>query len=266
MATRDQQARIDQVSWYHEFDFGGGLQARSRTPDIENHRSLWRFIEQNLEAVDFRGKTVLEIGSWDGYWSFYAERRGAKEVLASDDLTQNWADGQGILLARELLNSGIEVRQNLSVYELSSLGRTFDIILCLGVYYHLMDPLYGLAQMRHCCHSGSLLLLEGDLVREGMAPNEVRLNYESHLPAFLPAVPVFAKLLQAAYFTVSSQSFILPPPRMRKARWYRRARPIQEPYLNRAFTVCRPFEGTNDCHPYEPPFGLKAYDERFRSA
>ena len=112
MAAREQQARIDQVSWYHEFDFGGGLQARSRTPDIENHRSLWQFIEKNLEDVDFRGKTVLEIGSWDGYWSFYAERRGAKEVLASDDLTQNWASGEGILLARELLNSGIEIRQN----------------------------------------------------------------------------------------------------------------------------------------------------------
>src|SRR2546427_7379454 len=131
------QEEIDAVIWYHEFDFGNGLVARSNTPDVAYHRRSWRFIERQLAAVDFHGKSVLDIGCWDGYWSFYAERRGAASVLASDDVTQNWADGRGLPLARELLGSNVEIRQDVSIYDLSSLNRQFDIILCLGVFYHL---------------------------------------------------------------------------------------------------------------------------------
>ena len=40
-------------------------------------------MEQQLDAVPFHGKSVLDIGCWDGYWSFYAERRGAASVLAT---------------------------------------------------------------------------------------------------------------------------------------------------------------------------------------
>jgi len=88
------QAEIDSVAWYHEFDFGNGHTARSRTPDVAAHRRLWNFIEEGLSRIDFRGKTVLDIGCWDGYWSFYAERHGAASVLATDDLSQNWSTGE----------------------------------------------------------------------------------------------------------------------------------------------------------------------------
>jgi tRNA (mo5U34)-methyltransferase len=63
------------------------------------HRQIWAFIEQQLATVDFRGKRVLEVGSWDGYWSFWAERHGARSVLATDDLSQNWSAGRRRLFA-----------------------------------------------------------------------------------------------------------------------------------------------------------------------
>ena len=73
------------------FEFPNGLVARSNTAeDIGSHRRIWSFIEKELDKIDFAGKTVLDLGCWDGYWSFYAERRGAKHVLATDDRTQNW--------------------------------------------------------------------------------------------------------------------------------------------------------------------------------
>ena len=266
MNAPERQAEIDQIHWYHEFDFGDGLKARSKTEDIANHRRLWQFIETNLDAVDFQGKTVLEIGAWDGYWSFYAERRGAKHVLASDDLTQNWSAGRGIMLARELLHSRIEVRQDVSIYELTSLSRKFDIILCLGVYYHLIDPFYGLAQLRHCCHDDSLVLLEGDLAYCGMEPNEVRVNYRPELPAFFPSGPALGKLLQSVYLNVTSQALLESFRERKTPRWFHRALPPSPIRHDRGFTVCRPFQGVNDCHTYAPPFGLKAYDERFRDA
>src|SRR5262245_385240 len=137
------QRMIDNISWYHEIDFGNGLVTSPDSAQLDDHRAIWRFIEQELDKVDFVGKSVLEIGCWDGYWSFYAERRGAKFVLATDDQTQNWAGrNSGLNVAKSLLGSAIETKQDVSVYELAKLGRTFDIVLCLGVYYHLVDPIH----------------------------------------------------------------------------------------------------------------------------
>ena len=74
--------------------------------------------EAELDKIDFRDKTVLDIGCWDGFWSFYAEQRGAKRVLATDDSAQNWAGEAGFFLAKELLKSTVECNLRLSVYEL----------------------------------------------------------------------------------------------------------------------------------------------------
>src|SRR6476659_1060411 len=139
----DIQRRIDSIHWYHEFDFGNGLRAEVKTPDAHSHRALWHFIEKELNKIDFTNKSVLDIGCWDGYWSFYAERRGAKSVLATDDWSQNWkhwTGPPGIHVAKELLGSKVEIDLTRSVYDLAGLNRKFDVILFLGVYYHLHAP------------------------------------------------------------------------------------------------------------------------------
>lgn len=258
------QARIDAIKWYHEFDFGGGLRARSGEPDTEPHRRLWRFAEACLDTVDFAGKDVLDIGCWDGLWSFLAERRGARSVLATDDLTQNWSDGRGIHLARELFGSGIEVRQDVSIYGLESLGRRFDVILCLGVYYHLLDPYLAFAQIRHCCRPNAVVVLEGDawrnVLREEVAVHRIG---DSALPTFLPTVALLEALLEAAYLRVRSSRWRVPAVpfslRALTRRW--RRQPVTP---DRICLTCVPFEGENRRHPYRPPFGLHGYDPRFR--
>jgi tRNA (mo5U34)-methyltransferase len=268
MVESSLQKRIDEIQWYHEFDFGGGLKAQSFTRDVASHRKVWRFIEQQLEAVDFHGKTVLEIGAWDGYWSFFAERKGAKHVLASEDMTQNWSDGRGLPLAKELLQSSVCIDQNLSVYRLASLSRKFDVIMCLGVYYHLLDPFYAFAQIRHCCHPGTLVLLEGNVGRAGIRADEVRYTFgDTRLSAFIPSAPALQNLLMLAYLRVQSQVWLRPGPfRIVKglAQHLRRFKTISTTFIDRAFTVCTPFEGVNAIHTYEPPFKLGDYDDRFR--
>ncbi len=262
--SADLQAAIDQVQWYHEFDFGGGLKARSRIPGVKPHRRLWKFIERQLDRIDFHGKTVLDIGCWDGYWSFHAERRGAKSVYATDDRSQNWSDGNGLLLAKQLLNSRIETNQNLSIYELGSLHRAFDIIMCFGVYYHLHDPLYALAQVRHCCHSKSIVLFEGD-VGIRLKKTEVRylLSGERGDPVFLPSPQVMEDFLTAAYFQVRSRSYLDSCWKLKALA--RSLAGKRNPSCTRGFFVCEAFEGVNPLHIYRPPFGLEAYDERFRT-
>jgi tRNA (mo5U34)-methyltransferase len=279
MNLAQEQARIDDVAWYHEFDFGNGLKAQSTTPDVEIHRPMWRFVEEQLDAVDFRGKSVLDLGCWDGYWSFYAERRGARSVLAADDGSQNWSAGKGVHLAKELFGSNIEINQHLSVYELESLSRKFDIILFLGVYYHLLDPFNALAQIRHCCHADTLVLIEGN---EGMGlpGHTVRFDLDNRTSKFVPTEEAMADLLRAAYFLVQARKpMAMPPAATQRPGWKWRLRlavqallgsregvaKLQQPLLaiRRVFWSCVPMTGANDAHFYKPPFGLHAYDARF---
>lgn len=273
-----QQARIDAIAWYHEFDFGRGLKARSNTADVAIHRPMWRFVEEQLDAVDFHDKTVLDIGCWDGYLSFHAERRGARSVLAVDDASQNWSDGRGIHLARELYGSKVEINQALSVFDLSSLRRKFDIILFLGVYYHLLDPFYALAQIRHCCHPGTLVLIEGN-EGLGMPAKTAVIDLENATSKFLPTLAALNALVRAAYLTVVSHSSMDATAAAERPGWKWRLRmclralrgsraevvEMLRPLLaiRRVFLHCVPMTGTNSAHLYRPPFGLHVYDDRF---
>jgi tRNA (mo5U34)-methyltransferase len=124
---------------------------------------------------DLSGKRVLEIGTWDGFWAFELERRGAGEVIAIDVLDAARLDrfvpdrlrGAGgrrssernFALASELLGSRVELR-DLSVYDLrpADVGQ-FDLIVMGYVLQMLRDPLRGLEALRGVCR-GRLILLE----------------------------------------------------------------------------------------------------------
>ncbi len=268
----DIQRRIDAITWYHEFDFPGGAKARSKSPQVAFHRQLWAFIERTLDQVDFAGKTVLDIGCWNGYWSFYAERRGATRVLATDDATQNWAANNGLMLAKELMKSNIQTDIDVSVYNLDKLSEKFDVILCLGVYYHLVDPFYAFAQIRHRCHPKTIVILEGD-VTQGLRKNASHIDPTDHnLPVFVPSLESLSGMLEAAYLRPRAQHLLHDLGRWRLRH---RLRANLEavtgihgrlPHrMNRALTICEPFEGSNDAHMYKPPFGLDAYDDRFKA-
>ena len=256
----NRQAEVDRIDWYHELDFGNGVRSRPPAADLAGNRSTWQFIERQLDSIEFRDKAVLDIGCWDGRWSFYAEQHGAKSVLATDDVTQNWSSGEGLRLAREIFTSEIEIDQNMSIYRLASLGRTFDIVMCLGIYYHLHDPFYALSQIRHCCHPDSVVLLEGEI---GLTLPPSHVVYTFDRPSvlkFLPSVAALEALLQAAYLRVTSHAWGGRHGRLRTLMARLRHGTMAR---RRIFTICTPFEGPNTHHPYRPPFGLDAYDDRF---
>lgn len=251
------RARIARVSWYHDFDFGRGLVARTSHEHPDGVRALWAFITSHLERLPFAGATVLDIGAWDGYWSFFAERRGARQVLATDDASQRWARDSGILLARELLGSAVDVRQDLPVYEVASSGRRFDIVLCLGVFYHLWDPLAAFAQIRHCCHPETLVVLEGEVARAGMVAGELRLRQSAWQECQL-SVSALDLLLRLAYLRPVERVWMHDP-----AVGDGEGSGVQ---LDRCLTICHPFAGHNAAYVYRPHFGLHVYDDRFVDA
>lgn len=127
-------------NWYHQIEVRPGLV----TPGI-NHTA--QVLPLLALPADCSGLRVLDIGARDGYFSFEAERRGA-EVLAVDYLPDTET---GFRVAAGMLGSRVHYRQQ-NIYDLKpeEIGR-FDIVLCLGLLYHLPDPMRALGILRELC-------------------------------------------------------------------------------------------------------------------
>jgi tRNA (mo5U34)-methyltransferase len=144
MTSEELRARAAQIRWHHSIDLGQGV----ITPGQDNSaRKLGRL----QLPISLAGQTVLDVGAWDGFFSFEAERRGAARVLATDsycwDGSHDWGGKRGFLLAREALASQVE-DQEVDVLELApeKVGM-FDVVLFLGVLYHMRHPLLALERV-----------------------------------------------------------------------------------------------------------------------
>ena len=136
--------RIDAITWCHPLNLGG-IQTR---PQWHVRRRFERRLKFLQIPPDLTGKTVLDIGAWDGFFSFECERRGAKRVLAIDTFAWDTYGKDGFLLAHEMLNSKVE-HQRCAAEDIdaATLG-TFDVVLFLGVFYHLRSPISVLERLR----------------------------------------------------------------------------------------------------------------------
>jgi tRNA (mo5U34)-methyltransferase len=114
--------------------------------------NTWK--RMNMQG-DLSGKRVLDIACWDGFYAFECEKRGA-EVVAIDNLNRMkspdqvehaWMENLGFETAREILDSKVQF-YDLDVYDISSerIG-SFDIVLCLGLLYHLKHPVLALERI-----------------------------------------------------------------------------------------------------------------------
>ncbi len=131
--------QIHQRRWYHAFDFGNGL-------EVDGVKKLW-VLEKEYDLIfkyPVERKTVIDVGAWDGAFSFEAKKRGALRVLATDHYSWSgpgWSDQDGFNLARQLLNLEVEDKDiDLPDITPESVGM-FDVMFLLGVFYHLKNPL-----------------------------------------------------------------------------------------------------------------------------
>jgi len=143
MTSTDLRSRVDAIRWFHTIDLGGGVV----TPGIDD--SPVRLARVQLPP-SLEGKTVLDIGAWDGFFSFECERRGAARVVAADHFSWHgpgWGTKAGYTLAHQALGSRVE-DVDIDVMDLSPdrIG-TFDVVLFLGVLYHLRHPLLALERV-----------------------------------------------------------------------------------------------------------------------
>lgn len=259
-------------AWYHEFDFGDNVMSRPKHP----HRDIWQATAQFLEPVDFKGKSVLDIGCWDGYWSFLAEQRGAAPVFATDDNSQHWtslpgawgasnspAPGLGFQLAHEAIGSRVRYQGDVNIYHLDRLGQQYDVILCLGVFYHLSHLMSALTQLRHAVKPGGVVILEGASINDhrksamdflygpddgfdGQGGEPERRDPSNWS---IPSVRCLKDMLGACYFETVRTSVLHE--KFPRGRVLVEARPVvrHHPYYD-----------------YRPAFGLDRYDTRFNGA
>jgi tRNA (mo5U34)-methyltransferase len=146
---------VNKIKWFHTIDLGNGIVTRGEDYLSPKRLKRLRFPES------LRGKTFLDIGAWDGFFSFEAERRGASKVLATDEFIwagKGWASKAGFELARRVLGSKVEDCL-ISVYDISpSRVGLFDVVLFSGVLYHLEDPYLGIRNVASV--TKELLILE----------------------------------------------------------------------------------------------------------
>lgn len=140
--------------WFHNIDLHGVQTA----PDhfLGDYPSVkWRAFAHAVPA-DLTGKSVLDVGCNAGFYSIEMKKRGAARVVAidSDDAYLN----QGRFAAEVSGFPDIEFR-NMSVYDVGKLGERFDLVIFMGVLYHLRHPLLALDTLyEHAV--GDLLLFQ----------------------------------------------------------------------------------------------------------
>jgi tRNA (mo5U34)-methyltransferase len=137
--------------WFQNFDLGDVKTAPNHPlgdyPRIKWDRFSWAIPQ------DLRGMSVLEVGCNAGFYAFEMKKRRAKRVVGIDTDPHYLQQAEFI---RNRLNLDVEFRQ-LSVYKVEELQEQFDLVLFLGVLYHLRYPLLALDLLRRHVTRGLLV-------------------------------------------------------------------------------------------------------------
>jgi len=152
------QSRIAELGdWFQNIDLHG-IKTAPRHFLGDYPMVKWQRFSHAVPA-DLTGKTVLDIGCNAGFYSIEMKRRGAQRVLGIDFDEAYLAQAR---FAAEVLEADIEFRQ-MSVYDVAQLGEKFDVVIFMGVLYHLRHPLLALDLIRE--HVAGDLMIFQSLLR-----------------------------------------------------------------------------------------------------
>ncbi len=148
----DRSPALREYGWYHSFEFPDGTYIRG-VQSLEQLRERWaRF----PIPADLTSKRVLDIGAWDGWFSFEAERHGA------DVVSVDCVEIDNLLNAKQKLNSRVDYRVS-DLYKLPALQLgTFDYVFFLGVLYHVKHPLLALQIV--CAFTRDVAIVESAVI------------------------------------------------------------------------------------------------------
>jgi tRNA (mo5U34)-methyltransferase len=223
--------------WYHTIDLPDGP-----TPGWFDLRPVLG----RMPWPDVRGLRCLDVGTYDGHLAFELERRGAREVVATDipdHARWDWPrrlrergpaylaqvagerKGEGFRVARAALGSDVE-RWEVSVYDLDPAEHgTFDVVVCGSLLLHLRDPVRALEALRGVCTGHLLSAEEIDLALSAWPRPAARLRADELCQWWVPNARAHRRMVEAAGFDVvrAGSPYAIPfgpahPPRGRDPR------------------------------------------------
>ena len=223
------QAQADALFWYHSIDLGDGVVTKGTSAQDKGAEIL----------PDVTGRSVLDIGAWDGKYSFLAEKAGADRVVALDHYAWGvdfaargayWAEciANGVFpdqsrdetdfwlpdlpgrrsfeFAAAALGSKVEpVVADFQSTDLDELG-TYDVVLYLGVLYHMKEPLTALERVRAVTKEVAVIEseavhfhgLDHEALLQFYAGSSLRIDFGNW---FVPTIEALHNLCRAAGFT-----------------------------------------------------------------
>ncbi|MGI8622454.1 MAG: class I SAM-dependent methyltransferase [Solirubrobacteraceae bacterium] len=216
--------RVAALDWYHVLELPGGVVTRG-------HFDPRRIVSKVPLPASLAGRRCLDVGTWDGFWAFEMERRGAHEVVAVDlrepaqwdwpasgsaaiqaaqrrYLEQVKGGSEGFHVAREALGSTVE-RVEASVYDLTpELVGEFDFVFLGTLLMHLRDPVGALMALRSVCR-GEAVIADGiEAVPSYLRPNTpvARLEGDSEPWWWQPNRAGLHRMVEAAGWEIEAAS------------------------------------------------------------
>lgn len=222
---------INSFKWYQRIPLGGGLYTPGEGGDSEAKLRMMRLPE------DLSGKSVLDIGTCEGFFAFEAERRGADRVLAIDinDKAQRKFEA-----LKQILNSRVEFRVlNVTDLDERAIG-TFDIVFFLSVFHHIRYPFLALDKIASVTQWMAVMEIPISAPTSLVAnyndePMMIRRIGKTGRMRLLPNIAFLLESLERAGF---GRVEILGTHRRRSVRGYEN-RDVQERVILKAFKRCK---------------------------
>lgn len=169
--------------WFHNLRLGG-IQTAPEHFLGDYPQIKFEGFRDALPA-DMTGKTVLDIGCNAGFYSFEMKRRGAARVVAIDSDERYLAQAR---FAARIEGLDVEFRR-LSIWEIAALGETFDLVIFMGVLYHLRHPLLALDLIYEYAARDLLLFQSMQRGSRNIAPVERDYDFNAPAPFDDPGYP-----------------------------------------------------------------------------
>jgi tRNA (mo5U34)-methyltransferase len=230
MSASDDVARLREevtaIEWYHTLELRPGVV----TPGWFDLRP----IADLIPWPQLEGRRCLDVGTFDGFWAFEMERRGASEVLAIDlidpgrwdwpympadevvtAIAERKGSGRGFEIARDARGSSVQ-RLEMSVYDLDpgEVG-TFDLVYVGSLLLHLRDPIRALERVRTVCRSDAIFVDAIDLWLTTVMPRRpvAYLDGRGRPWWWKPNLAAFVRMVEDAGFRVidNPRRLYMPP-------------------------------------------------------
>ncbi|NER01931.1 MAG: DUF1698 domain-containing protein [Okeania sp. SIO3C4] len=204
----------NKLKWFHAVDFGD-YQTRGRFKPTQAHNLTELGVMELLSKVDLRNADCLDVGTVDGLIALGMKMAGARTVTATDSSMVK----SRFEIARSILELDVEIMRGVQIKDFKSVfsGKLFDMIVCAGVIYHMLNPMSAFIECRKLLKTGGLFIMESACIFD-REPKLVLNTEEVLVPQittyWVPSKSAMLGMMKLACFEIVASRVLLNPPRL----------------------------------------------------